>query len=156
FIELDDLLAGLRSGELIVLGALTSEGKTQLALLITLQIAMHQKVPVFFASLEMDGIALAERLLTYEARVDGRRYQRAVLTVDEFNAIGEAAQRLKPVKIVFDDSPGQTMMHIAANARRFKANPGIGLVVVDYLQLVESEKRKASGTRQEEVADISR
>jgi replicative DNA helicase len=154
FLELDEKIAGLHEGELIVIAARPSVGKTQFALSVAIHVAHRQGIPVFFATLEQTHLELTERLLVREANVDGHRFRRGVMNEEEIKGLLAAGARLSKAPLIYDDSPGQTMLRVAANARRLKLKEGIGLVLVDYLQLVESEKPKP--TRQEEVSSISR
>lgn len=153
FADLDELTSGLQDGELILIGARPSTGKTALGLGIARN-AAAAGVPVFFASLEQSRVELAERLLCSEARVDGHRVRKGMLAEDERQRLADASEFLRRLPFDIDDSPGQTVLRIAANVRRLQRRKGIKLVVVDYIQLIESEDKKA--TRQEQVAGISR
>jgi replicative DNA helicase len=154
YVDLDNITAGLQESELIIVAARPSVGKTALTLNLMRNIAVDHGFPVFFASLEQSRIELAERLLCSEAKVDGQKLRKGHLSTDEHKKIIAAGNRLSEAKIFLDDSPGQNMIRIAANARRLKLRHGIKLVVIDYLQLVEPENRKDN--RQEQVAVISR
>jgi replicative DNA helicase len=129
-------------------------GKTQFALSIALHAAHRERVPVFYATLEMKHKELTARTLSSEGQFDGHRFRRAVMDQSDMMAFLETVRRLKHIPLFYDDSAGQTMMRIASNARRLKAKEKIGLVFVDYLQLVESESSHA--TRQEAVATVAR
>jgi replicative DNA helicase len=154
FLDLDDRTAGLQNSELIILAARPSIGKTAFALNIARHVAVEEKLPVFFVSLEQSRIELAERLLCNQARVDSHKLRKGHLSSDDMNKLIEAGDMLRHAKLFIDDSPGQGMLRIAANARRLKLRHHIRMVVIDYLQLIEPDNRRDS--RQEQVAQISR
>ena len=154
FIDLDDKTAGLQNSELIVVAARPSCGKTAFSLNVVRHIAVEEGHPAFFVSLEQSRIELAERLLCCQARVDSHRLRKGTLSADDMQKLIEAGGRLRNAKLFIDDTPGQGMLRIAANARRLKARHGIKVVVIDYLQLIEPDNRRDS--RQEQVAHISR
>jgi replicative DNA helicase len=154
YVDLDEKTAGLQESELIILAARPSVGKTALALNLARAIAVDEGHPVFFVSLEQSRIELAERLLCCQAQVDSDKLRKGRLTEGEIRKLHEAGGVLSQSKIFIDDSPGQNMLRIAANARRLKLREKIKLVIIDYLQLVEPENRRDS--RQEQVAGISR
>jgi replicative DNA helicase len=153
--DLQELTAGLHPAELIVIAARTSVGKTCLASGLA-RAATLRGVPVFFVSLEQRDEELVSRLLCAEARVDSHGWRRADLNKDEYGKVMAAAEGIArtAAPLVLNDACGQTMQRIAAAARWWKLKKGVGLVVVDYLQLVEPEDRRA--TRQEQVAGVSR
>jgi replicative DNA helicase len=117
-------------------------------------IAVDEGHPVFFVSLEQSRIELAERLLCCQARVDSHKLRKGNLSRDDMDKLIEAGGILRNAKIVLDDTPGQNMLRIAANARRLQRREKIKLVVIDYLQLIEPDNRR--DPRQEQVAQISR
>jgi replicative DNA helicase len=156
FLDLDDLTGGLHNSEFVVLAARPSVGKTALGLALAAN-AISNGVSVFFASLEQARRELAERLLSARAQVDGHRMRLGTITAEEQDRLDQAGRTLRPpqaAKMVIDDTTGQSMLRIAANARRLRLREQIGLVVVDYLQLVEPENRR--DPRHEQVANISR
>jgi replicative DNA helicase len=154
FIDLDDKTAGLQNSELIILAARPSVGKTALALNIARHIAVEEANPVFVVSLEQSRVELAERLLCCQARVDSHKLRKGHLGSDDMQKLIEAGETLRHARLFIDDTPGQGMLRIAANARRLKLREKIRLVVIDYLQLIEPDNRRDS--RQEQVANISR
>jgi replicative DNA helicase len=154
FVDLDDKTAGLQNSELIILAARPSVGKTALALNVIRHIAIDLDQPVFMVSLEQSRIELAERLLCCHARVDSHRLRKGALSTEDMQKLIEAGGIMQEAKLFIDDTPGQGMLRIAANARRLKLRSAIKLVVIDYLQLIEPENRRDS--RQEQVANISR
>jgi replicative DNA helicase len=154
FIDLDDKTAGLQNSELVILAARPSVGKTALAINIIRHIAVEDEYPVFLVSLEQSRIELAERLLCCQARVDSHLIRKGNLSGQNMQKLIEAGGTLRTAKLFIDDTPGQSLLRIAANARRLKLREDIKLVVIDYLQLIEPENRRDS--RQEQVANISR
>jgi replicative DNA helicase len=154
FIDLDDKTAGLQNSELIIIAARPSVGKTAMALNITHHVTVEENLPAFFVSLEQSRIELAERLLCCHARVDSHKLRKGHLSSEDMQKLIEAGDRLRRAKLFIDDTPGQGMLRIAANARRLKLRHQIKMVVIDYLQLIEPDNRRDS--RQEQVANISR
>jgi replicative DNA helicase len=158
FTDLDEITAGLQNSELIILAARPSVGKTALAVNIARFMAVEDSQPVFFVSLEQSRIELAQRLLCCQSRVDSHKL-RTHLGSDDMHKLMAAADVLRgtperPTRMFIDDTPGQGMLRIAANARRLKLRHKIKAVFVDYLQLIEPENRRDS--RQEQVAGTSR
>lgn len=154
FVDLDDKTAGLQNSELVILAARPSVGKTAFSLNIVRHVIIEDKMAVFYVSLEQSRIELAERLLCGQSRVDSHRLRKGTLSSEDLQKLLEAGDVLGRAKLFIDDSPGQSMMRIAANARRLKLRNNIRLVVIDYLQLIEPDNRREN--RQEQVAAISR
>jgi replicative DNA helicase len=155
FVDLDDLTSGMQPNALIVLGARPSAGKTALALGMASNAALEANRPVLIFSLEMGQIELTQRMLCSEARVDSKRIRNGNLTESDWAKIAHATGRLADAPIWIDDNPNLTIMEIRSKARRLKARVGdIGLVVVDYLQLMTG--RAGAESRQVEVSEISR
>ncbi len=154
FIDLDNLTAGFQANELIVLAARPSVGKTAFALNIARHVVVEEGLPVLFVSLEQARVELAERLLCCQARVDSHRIRRGHLDHDDMTKIMEAGDILGQAKLFIDDTPGQSMLRIAANARRLKKRHDLRMVIIDYLQLIDPDDKRDS--RQEQVAAISR
>jgi replicative DNA helicase len=154
FIDLDEKTAGLQNSELIIVAARPSAGKTAFSINIVRNIAVEEKLPVFFVSLEQSRIELAERLLCCQARVDSHKLRKGHLGSEDLEKLIAAGGVLSKAKLFIDDTPGQGMLRIAANARRLRLRHKIRLVVVDYLQLIDPDNRRDS--RQEQVANISR
>ncbi len=154
YLDLDNLTAGFQANELIVLAARPSVGKTAFALNIARHVVVEENLPVLFVSLEQARVELAERLLCCQARVDSHRLRRGHLTTDDMSKIMEAGGILSEAPLFIDDTPGQNMLRIAANARRLKKRKDLRLVIIDYLQLIDPDDRRES--RQEQVAGISR
>src|SRR6185503_1944874 len=155
FVDLDNQTSGLHNSELIILAARPSMGKTAFAMNIAEHVSLGQKKPVLFVSLEMSAIELADRLLCSVARVNGHRMRNGTISQDDRLKLVEKASVLSETPLFVDDSPARTVTEIAAAARRIKRRHGdLGLVVIDYLQLVEPDNPK--DPRQEQVAKIAR
>lgn len=154
YLDLDKITAGLQESELIIVAARPSVGKTAFTLNLVRNLAVVDGHPIFYVSLEQSRIELAERLLAAEAQVDGQKLRIGRIGAEEQRRIIDASNPLNQAKIFIDDSPGQNMLRISANARRLKHKHGIRAVFVDYLQLVEPDPRQDN--RQEQVATISR
>ena len=155
FDDLDELTSGLQPSSLIVLGARPSAGKTALALSIAANAAIESQRPVLVFSLEMSHLELTQRLLCAEARVDSKRVRNGGLTATDWERIAHATGRLADAPLWIDDNPNLTIMEIRSKARRLRSRVGdLGLVVVDYLQLMTGRNRAEN--RQVEVAEISR
>lgn len=156
FIELDRMTGGLRGGELIILAARPAMGKTALALNIGHHVATNKRKPetVALFSLEMSKEALLTRLICAEARVDQGRFRAGYLDSKERRSLSVAAQDLMEAPLYIDDSSNVSMMEIHAKLRRLKAERGLGLVIIDYLQLMSSRGRHEN--RVQEVSALSR
>lgn len=158
FKDLDNILAGLQKSDLIILAARPSIGKTSLALDIARQVACKGKIPVGFFSLEMSKEQLVDRMLCAEAGVDLWKLRTGKLSEseedDDFPRIGHAMGVLAEAPIFIDDSTITSVMEIRTKARRLQTEHGLGLLVVDYLQLMEG--RTAAESRVQQVAEITR
>lgn len=156
FTDLDSTLAGLQQSDLLILAARPSVGKTSLALDIARQAAVGNKVPVGIFSLEMSKDQLLDRMLCAQANVDLWKMRTGRLNDDEdFANIGNAMGILSETPIFIDDSGTATVMEIRTKARRLKSEHGLGLLVIDYLQLIES-RRSGSDNRVQEISEITR
>jgi replicative DNA helicase len=154
FDDFDQLTGGLHKSELIVLAARPSMGKTALAMNMAEHAAIRTGVPVLFVSLEMSAIELGDRLLCSAAEVNGNRLRNGTISHDERRKLVNAAAEISQAPLYIDDSPSRTMTEIAANARRLKRRENLGLVVIDYLQLIDPDNPR--DPRQEQVSKISR
>jgi replicative DNA helicase len=154
FKDLNYLTSGLRQGDLIVLAARPSMGKTALAG----QIAAHaarEGHPAAFFSLEMSAVEIADRLICDEARIDTHRHTNATLTEAEWTVENQARERLWGRNLTFFDDSGLTVSAIRSRCRRLKAKSGLHLVIVDYLQLIGTEQKRPEN-RVHEVTEIAR
>ncbi|CAN5345246.1 replicative DNA helicase [soil metagenome] len=153
YIDLDAILAGLHPKNLLVVAARPGMGKTALALCIAKNVALHD-IPVAVFSLEMSREEVVTRLLCAQGSVDSARLRSGRLTDNDFTRLSHAASTLFQKPIYVDDSPGLTVTEIRAKCRRLARRPGLGLVVVDYLQLMNMPG--GGENRQQEIATISR
>jgi replicative DNA helicase len=159
FADLDNLLAGLQKSDLVILAARPSVGKTSLALDIARQSAIKSKVPIGVFSLEMSKEQLVDRMLCAQAGVSLWRMRTGKLSDKEedndFSRIGDAMGQLSEAPIYIDDSASSNIMEIRTKARRLQMEKGLGLLIVDYLQLMEG-RGKYGDNRVQEVAEITR
>jgi replicative DNA helicase len=154
FATLDRMTTGLQGGDLVIVAARPSMGKTSWVLNVAQSAAIEHKVPVAIFSLEMSKEQLVQRLLCAEARVDQQRLRGGRLSASDYQRIAAAGGKLNMAPIWIDDSPGGTVLEMRAKARRLKAEAGLGLLVIDYMQLMAGSGRSES--RQQEVSQISR
>ena len=155
FLDLDQKLSGLQPNAFIVVGARPAMGKTSFVLNIATHAAVRAQKPVLVFSLEMGHIEISQRILSAETRVDSKEMSDGRIKPHEWKRITSTIDRLKNVPLWVDDNPNPTIMDIRSKARRLKSSVGdLGLVVVDYLQLMTGRSRAES--RQVEVAEISR
>mgnify|MGYP001424775433 FL=1 len=155
--DLDNMLAGLQKSDLFILAARPSMGKTAFVLNLAHKIATEAKESVLIFSLEMGKEQLVDRLLAMESGVDAWALRTGKLTDSDFERIGEAMGTLSEAKIYIDDSPGITVSDLRTKARREAHNDRVGLIIVDYLQLMSGGSRFSSdGNRVQEISEISR
>jgi replicative DNA helicase len=158
FVEIDNKLSGFQKSDLIILAARPSMGKTSLALDIARKAAVNHRVPVAIFSLEMSSQQLVDRMLAAESQVDSWKIRTGHnLSVEQdFKAIGDAISRLSDAPIYIDDQPGNNILKMRAVARRLKNEKGLGLIVVDYLQLMLPTNTKNNDNLVQQVTEISR
>ncbi len=157
FRELDRMIGGLEPGSLTIIAARPSMGKTSLALTIAQHAALKENVPVGIFSLEMPAIQLVTRIITAEARIDMNRLRQGQLSERDFQRLVDVAGRISEAPIYIDDTPDLTLLELRARARRLAAQYQLGLIVVDYLQLMSGAAGSVkSENRQQEIAAISR
>ncbi len=155
FHQLDELMSGMHAGNLLVVGARPSMGKTSLALNIATHVGVRENRPVLIFSLEMSFLEITQRILCSEARVNSKALRQNSLDAADWNRVAGAETRLGGAQIYVDERPDVTVLDIRAKARRLKSQLGdLGLVVVDYLQLMTGRNRAEN--RQVEVSEISR
>jgi len=155
FKDLDHHLAGFQKSDLIILAARPSMGKTAFALDIARQAATQHNVPVGIFSLEMDAQQLVDRMLAAESRVDAWKLRTGKLSVDdEFSKIRDSLDKLSKAPIFIDDKAANSVMGMRSTARRLKSEHGLGLIIVDYLQLMAPSKNYDSMVHQ--ITEISR
>ncbi len=154
YTKLDNMTSGFQNSDLIILAARPAMGKTALALNFARNAAVDHNVPVAIFSLEMSKEQLSMRLLTSEARIDSSQLRRGFFSNDDWVKLTDAAGSLEQAPIYIDDAPNLTPMDIRTKARRLKMDKGLGLVIVDYLQLMRAP---GAGERRElEISEISR
>jgi replicative DNA helicase len=154
FTDLDDLTSGFQPADLIIVAARPSMGKTAFCLNVAQHAAIDEQKKIALFSLEMSKESLVQRMLTSEARVDSQRMRRGLLRDDEFPMLARAAGILSAAPVWIDDTPGITLLEMRSKARRLKADAGIDMIIVDYLQLMQGPSRAEN--RQQEVSQISR
>jgi len=154
FRDLDALTSGLQPSDLIVIAARPSMGKTMLCLNLARHAAVNLGIPVFIFSLEMAREQLAQRLLCAEAHVDSQRLRSGFLSEADWPKLTDALGRLSKAPIYIDDTPNLSVLEIRAKARRVKAEHGLGMIIIDYLQLMRTRGRAES--RQQEISEVSR
>ncbi len=154
FTKLDELTTGFQSGDLIIIGGRPSMGKTAFSLNIAQQVAINQKEPVAIFSLEMAKEQLMFRMLCSEAKVDSNKIRKGFIVKEDWHKLTSAAANLAEAPIFIDDSSGTNVLEMRAKARRLKVEHGLGLIIVDYLQLMRG--RGKSERREQEISEISR
>lgn len=154
FFGLDDMLGGFQKSDLIIIAARPSMGKTAFALSAARNAAVDNQVPIAVFSLEMATIQLVIRLICAEARINAHSVRTGKFKAEDGPRISRTAHKLSQAPIYIDDTPGQTVLEIRAKARRLKSEKNIGLIIIDYLQLMSSSTRMDS--REREISTISR
>ena len=154
FTDLDNLTAGFQPSDLIILAARPSMGKTSFALDIARFVSLHEDIPTAIFSLEMSRQQLGVRLLCSQARVDSQKVRTGYLAKSDWPKLHDAGARLSEAKMFIDDSAALSVLDVRARARRLAAEQPLGLIIIDYLQLMQG--RGSSESRQLEVSDISR
>lgn len=154
FKDLDKYLSGLHKSDLIICAARPGMGKTSFCLNIAQKASLSLSIPVAIFSLEMSKEQVSQRMLASEAMVDQSKLRSGYLQEEDWKRVALAAGKLAEAPIYVDDTPGITAMEIRARSRRLKAEKGLGLIIVDYLQLMQSHRRVEN--RQQEISEISR
>ncbi len=154
FVDLDRLTGGLHDSELIILACRPSMGKTALATNIAEHVTIEGKVPTLFISLEMAEIELGQRMLCSLALVDGEKLRSGFVSAEDKASLVKSSGPLSQAPLFIDDAPSKTVVEIAATARRHKRKHNLGLLIIDYLQLIQPDNAK--DPRQEQVAKMAR
>ena len=154
FTDFDDLTSGLQPSDLIIIAGRPSMGKTAFALNIAYNAALEEKIGVAVFSLEMSMLQLGIRLLGADAMIDAWKLRKGALQDDDYLRLTDSANRLSELSLYIDDSSGLSALEIKAKARRLKKKHNISLLIIDYLQLMQS--KKSTESRQLEISDISR
>jgi len=156
WIDLDRVTAGFHENELIIIAARPAMGKTAVALNMATHVAMHTDKTVALFNLEMGAEQLATRMLSSLGQIDGYKLRTGSLLNDDWKRINESISRLSEAKMYIDDTPGISIGEIRAKCRRLSSSEqGLGMVIIDYLQLISGGKNYGAN-RQQEVSDISR
>jgi replicative DNA helicase len=153
FFELDDMLNGLQSGEMIIVAARPSMGKTAYAMNIVEHVACDSKLPCAVFSLEMSKQQLAQRLMCSRAQIDAQKVRKGLLGAQEYQLLAQTVSELAKAPIWVDDSPGLTILDLRAKARRLKLQHDIKLIMIDYMQLMDNPGPES---RQQQISEISR
>ncbi len=153
FKDLDRKTAGLQNSDLILIAARPSMGKTAFALNIARYVTVKEKVSTAIFSLEMSKEQLVNRILCSEARIDAQNFRTGDLQDKDFVSIAEATSILSEAPLYIDDTPGISIMELRAKCRRLKIEKNLGLVIIDYLQLMSGNSKES---RQQEISEISR
>jgi replicative DNA helicase len=154
FPRLDNLTGGFQKSDLVIIAARPSMGKTAFVLSVARNAAVDHGVPVGFFSLEMSAQQLVLRLICAEARVDAHSVRTGRLPEDQWHQLSERIGKLYQAKIFIDDTPALGILELRAKARRLKVEHNIGMIIVDYLQLMQGPK--SSQSREQEISNISR
>lgn len=154
FRDLDEITAGLQKSDLILIAARPSMGKTALALNIAQNAAVKSKQSVAIFSLEMSKELLTQRMLCCEAHIDSQKLRKGTLSDKDWQKLAYASSILSNSKIFIDDTPGVTVMEMRSKSRRLKLEHGLDMILIDYLQLMESSSK--TDNRQQEISEISR
>ncbi len=155
FADLDYITAGLHKSDLVIVAARPAMGKSAFALNLATNAAVKSNIPVAIFSLEMSKEQMTNRILCSEAMVDSNKVRTGKIEDDDWQKLAEASGNLSQAQIYIDDTPGISIMEIRAKARKLKLEKNIGMIVIDYIQLVQASSRK-SGSREQEISEISR
>jgi replicative DNA helicase len=153
FREIDDMLNGLQNGEMIIVAARPSMGKTALAMNMVEAVAANHRLPCAVFSLEMSKQQLAQRMLCSRAAIDAQKVRKGLLQAEEFRKLAAVVVELSKAPIWVDDSPGLTILELRAKARRLKLQHDIKLLMIDYMQLMD---HPGAESRQQQISEISR
>ena len=156
FIDLDYKTAGLHNSDLILIAPRPAMGKSAFALNIATNAALKAKVPAVLFSLEMSKEQMVNRILCSEAMVDSNKVRTGKIDDDDWIKLADTMGDLSEAPIYIDDTPGISINEIRAKCRKLKLEKNIGLVVIDYLQLVQGSSKRAQGSREQEISEISR
>jgi replicative DNA helicase len=156
FKDLDRMTTGLQKGDLVIVAGRPSMGKTAWILNVAQSAAIENNTTVAIFSLEMSKEQLVQRFLCAEGRVDAQKLRHGRMNPEEYQRLAAAAGHLNTAPLWIDDSPGNTVLEMRAKARRLKAENDVGLLIIDYMQLMSSQHRSREPNRVQEVSEISR
>jgi replicative DNA helicase len=154
FAELDAMTSGFQRSELSIIGARPSVGKTALALTMAANVAIKERIPTAFFTLEMSDMALMQRLIASEARINSENIRTGLLKPSDFHSLMEAAGRIYEAPLYIVDMPSMKLLDLRAQARRLRAQQRVEIIFIDYLTLISSENYNLP--RHEQIAEISR
>ena len=154
FTDLDECLSGLQPSDFILIGARPSMGKTAFVLNIAENVAVKQKIGTAIFSLEMSNIQLINRMLSLETNIEAQKFRKGDLTAANWDNLIDGADTLAASSLIIDETPSISITELRSRCRKYKAEYDIGLIIIDYLQLMTGGGK--SNSRQEEVAEISR
>ena len=155
FADLDYITAGLHKSDLVIVAARPAMGKSAFALNLASNAAVRYNTPVAIFSLEMSKEQMTNRILCSEAMVDSNKVRTGKVEDDDWQKLAEASGNLSQAQIFIDDTPGISVMEIRAKCRKLKLEKNIGMVVIDYIQLVQGSNKR-NGSREQEISEISR
>ena len=155
FVDLDDKTAGLHGSDLILIAARPAMGKTAFALNIAANAAIRSNTPVAIFNLEMSKDQLVNRILCIEAMVDSNKIMTGKLEEDDWSKLASVVGPISDSGIYIDDTPGISIMEIRTKCRKLKMEKNIGLIVIDYIQLIQGSNNRKNGSREQEIAEIS-
>ena len=156
FSDLDYKTSGFHKSDLIIIAARPAMGKSAFAINIATHAAVNRNVPVVIFNLEMSKEQVANRILCSEAMVDGNKIRTGKIDDNEWIKLANASGRLAEAPIYIDDTPGISVTEIRAKCRKLKLEKDIGMVIIDYLQLVQGSGKRLIGSREQEISEISR
>jgi replicative DNA helicase len=156
FKDLDALTSGLQASDLILVAARPSMGKTAFTLNIAANVALKEKKTVAFFSLEMSKQQLVQRMLCSEGGIDSQKLKNADLSTEDWEKLVRTADKVSAAPLYIDDTAGITVNELRSKARRLKAEHGLDLIIIDYLQLMQGRSKGGSDNRQQEISEISR
>jgi replicative DNA helicase len=156
FIEMDKMTSGLHNSDLLILAARPAMGKSAFAINIATNAAVKANVPVAIFNLEMSKEQVVNRILCSEAMVDSNKLRTGQLDDEDWMKLASTSGILSEAPIYIDDTPGISIMEIRAKCRKLKMEKNIGLIVIDYLQLITASNTKKNGSREQEISEISR
>ena len=156
FIDLDYKTAGLHNSDLVLIAARPAMGKSAFALNVATNAAVKAKVPVVLFSLEMSKEQMVNRILCSEAMVDSNKVRTGKIDDEDWIKLANTMGELSEAPIYIDDTPGISINEIRAKCRKLKLEKNIGMVVIDYLQLVQGSSKRSQGSREQEISEISR
>jgi replicative DNA helicase len=153
YLELDEMLNGMQNGEMIIIAARPSMGKTAFSMNIVEHVSANNQIPSAVFSLEMSKQQLAQRLLCSRAQIDAQKVRRGMIAAQDYQKLAMTANELAKAPIWVDDTPGLTIMDLRAKARRLKMQHDIKLIMIDYMQLMDNPGVES---RQQQISEISR